>query len=75
MDSVIVLNAAEYNAATDRVNSALKTLKRELVSKVPLFVVCFEKYIYFIYILFAFIYFIINIIKCLKNCKIVLFLY
>ena len=56
MDSVIVLNAAEYNAATDRVNSALKTLKRELVSKVPLFVVCFEKYIYFILFIYFGIY-------------------
>ena len=56
MDSVIVLNAAEYNAATDRVNSALKTLKRELVSKVPLFVVCFEKYIYFILFIYFCIY-------------------
>ena len=32
MDPVVVVTAAEYNAATDRVNSALKTLKRELVS-------------------------------------------
>ena len=69
MDSVIVLNAAEYNAATDRVNSALKTLKRELVSKVPLFVVCFEKYIYFIYIflhLFILSLLLLNIWKIVK---------
>lgn len=33
MRSMLINDAAEYNAATDRVNSALQTLRDEMVSE------------------------------------------